>query len=267
VSGWGARQDTGVSSSIERYGLDFFVAPNGNCTLAIGSPIEECVYVYHIFPDTSQSPLHRIDGTDHWPTPKPRVAGDAQGNLFVIWRSPVAVNGSTAYTAVHANHYLEESGWEPEELLSTTGRFDCCSNLTTLPKIATDELGNAIGVWEEYDGTYSRVQASRFVADTGWTPKTGLGDVLDGNETNPEIVVDPFGNAVAAWIQDTGNGLKIYASRFLVNEGWGEARSIDVDDAGDSSDMSLAVNNSGQVFAVWAHADGSNYSIYSNRLN
>jgi hypothetical protein len=262
-SGWGERHSISVNTSITRYGLDLFVAPNGYGTVAIGSLPCSCIYFYRLIPDSTNILFHQIDGADESPVPKPQVAGDTQDNLFVVWRSQAATIDGTAYAAIQASHYLEGSGWEPEASLSTTARYD----YRNLPKIAADELGNAIGVWEDYDGTYSRVQACRYTADTGWTSKTNLGNVSDGDETAPEIVVDPYGNAVAAWIQDSGGGLKIYASRFLVSDGWTAARSIDVDDAGDSSDLSLAVNNSGQVFAVWARTDGTNDSIYANRLD
>jgi hypothetical protein len=191
----------------------------------------------------------------------PKVAGDGAGNyLFVVWKGPRI--GSSDLCRIYINRYIDGVGWSPVEILSEQGLY----RVDYTYSIGADSFGNAIVAWEESDGIHARIQARRFVGGSGWTPATAVGGSVSGDERNPKVVVDPYGNAVAVWIQGTGNGLKVYANRFVPAIGWIGAQPIDVDGAGDSSNLSLAANDYGQIASVWAHDDGHFSTIYANRF-
>jgi hypothetical protein len=74
------------------------------------------------------------------------------------------------------------------------------------PKVAMDDAGNAIVVWQQNDGTAERIYARRFSVGTGsYEPIQRLNDSADFtafNASAPAIAMDPVGGtAMAVWSQ------------------------------------------------------------------
>ena len=134
------------------------------------------------------------------------------------------------------------------------------------PQIAFDTDGNAFAVWSQYDGSRYNIQANRYTTGMGW----GLAELIETNDAsnavNPQISIDSSGNAVAVWIQSDGSSPdSVYANRYSVGQGWGNAELIETDDAGIVQSPQLGVDDSGNAVAVWTQFDGSRYNIWSNR--
>jgi hypothetical protein len=82
------------------------------------------------------------------------------------------------------------------------------------PEVAVDPSGNALAVWEQFDGTRGNIWANRFTPATGW----GTAQLLETDNTreavSPRVAVDSSGNALAVWYQFDGTRYNILANRF-----------------------------------------------------
>lgn len=82
------------------------------------------------------------------------VAVDRAGNALVLWAN---FSGSTVPNRIMANRYIVGRGW------STAASIDSNNGNQVLnPRLAIDGDGNAVAVWNQFDGTVQDVVASRF---------------------------------------------------------------------------------------------------------
>lgn len=133
------------------------------------------------------------------------------------------------------------------------------------PQIAFDGSGNAIAVWEQFDGTRYNIKANLYTAGTGW----GTAELIEtddiGNNDFPQLAMDSSGNAIAVWRQSDGTRLNIMANRYTKGTGWGNAELIEADDVGDAYFHQIAIDSSGNAIAVWSRDDGTQTNIMANR--
>ncbi|MFQ6012673.1 MAG: PKD domain-containing protein [Thermoplasmata archaeon] len=87
-----------------------------------------------------------------------------------------------------------------------------------------------------------------------------------GDVFNPQVAVDPQGNAVAVWAQSDGTRFNTWANRFVPGMGWGTAELIETDDAGTAFGAQVAVDPQGNAIAVWEQDDGTRFNIWANRF-
>ena len=154
---------------------------------------------------------------------------------------------------------------EPEFVWGTAEMIEAGAGDAHVPRVAVDPQGNATAVWQQTDGTRFNIWANRFVPDVGWGTaeliETGAGDVF-----NPQVAVDPQGNATAVWNQDDGTRLNMWANRFVPGVGWGTATLIETDDAGLALLPQVSVDPQGNATAVWQQDDGTRHNIWANRF-
>lgn len=82
------------------------------------------------------------------------------------------------------------------ELIETNDAGDA-----TNVQIVTDGEGNALAVWIQLDGTYLSIWSNRYAFGVGWGNAELIETDNEGRAGNPEIAIDPAGNAMAVWIQ------------------------------------------------------------------
>ena len=117
------------------------------------------------------------------------------------------------------------------------------------PQVAIDDSGNAVAIWDEFDGTRYNIWTNRYVAGTGW----GTAAVLEndpGDAFGPHVALDASGNAIAVWQQSDGTRYNIMASVFTPPSGWSTPTPIE-NDPNDARNVQLAMNTHGDAFAVW----------------
>ncbi len=161
--------------------------------------------------------------------------------------------GATALPAVKA--------WGAATLLGTNHLTDSSNQ-----QVAIDASGNALAVWQQFDGVINHIWANRYTPSTGW----GTGVLLETDSVNdaglPKVAFDPSGNALAVWTQSDGTHQNIWANRFTAaTSTWGTAVLIETDNAGDAYDPMVAFDGSGNALAVWYQNDGLHDHIRSNR--
>ncbi len=99
-----------------------------------------------------------------------------------------------------------------------------------------------------------------------WRVDTLIETDNSGSATDPEVAIDALGNALVVWSQSDGTRYNIWASRYTVGSGWGEAELIETDNAGDASGPQIAIDASGNGWAVWSQSDGgTSRNIWLNR--
>ena len=151
-------------------------------------------------------------------------------------------------------------GWG---VATTIGGDDSGSAL--YPQVAMDGSGNAIAVWQQYDGVRSNIWSTRFTVEEGWGESVLIETDNSGDARNPQIAVDDSGNAIAVWQQNDGTRYCIYSNRYVAGVGWGSATPIESYDSEGAFNPQIAVCESGSATVVWEQEDGEFGSIHSNR--
>ena len=67
------------------------------------------------------------------------------------------------------------------------------------PQIALDASGNALAVWQQFDGARYNIWANRYTAATGWGTAALIETDDAGDARDPQIAFDANGNALAVW--------------------------------------------------------------------
>ncbi len=132
------------------------------------------------------------------------------------------------------------------------------------PEIAVDGDGNAFAVWNHWYGSGNSVMANRYVAGYGWL-NAEIIDLGWGNTGAPKVATDGAGNAFAVWWQLEGARQSIWASRYVLGEGWEVPELIETDDAFNAFDPVIAADQDGNAIAVWIQGDGTGQSVFANR--
>ena len=83
---------------------------------------------------------------------RPQVAIDTNGNALAVWRQ----SDGTRYN-IWANRYTAGTGWGTAALIETDNAGNAFD-----PQVAIDTNGNALAVWQQYDGTRYNIWANRY---------------------------------------------------------------------------------------------------------
>jgi hypothetical protein len=126
-----------------------------------------------------------------------------------------------------------------------------------LPNVVVDSSGNAVAVWEIFNGSTSRVQAARLpFGSSTWISATAdlaTGITLDtGAKT--QLGIDALGNTTAGWINALGASSFIQSARLPSgSDTWTSLTDIA---ANIPSNLTLEVDPAGNAVAVWEARSG-----------
>ncbi len=185
----------------------------------------------------------------------PQLAMAANGNAVAVWQQSDGTRDN-----IWANHYVPGTGWTGPLLLETDD-----SGSAEHPQVAVDANGNAVAVWRQLSSSTYNIWANYYQQGVGWTGAVLIETVDSGSATNLHVAMDASGNAVAVWAQSDGTRQDIWANRYSTVDGWGQARKIEADDAGDALSPRVAMDADGNAIAVWEQWNGSRYDITANR--
>ncbi len=129
------------------------------------------------------------------------------------------------------------------------------------PQIATNLAGDAVMVWEMEiktgDKTKSVIRASRKKVNGGWTTPETI-SYSDQSTTDPDVVIDGYGNAYAVWRQYAPSFTippspgKVRAAKMSSDATWSSPVTLDIAVA---DDPRLGVDHSGNAVVVWRSSD------------
>jgi len=193
----------------------------------------------------------------------PQVAMDDNGNAVIVWSQS---DGS--YDQIFKSEYRKGTWTNPSSLadnISPNG-----GEVGWFPQVAMDDNGNAVIVWQQYDGNgYYQIFKSEYRKGV-WTNPSSLADNIspNGGEAwwNPQVAMDDNGNAVIVWSQSDGSNWQIFKSEYR-NGIWTNPASLadNISPDGQGADgPQVAMDDNGNAVIVWKQYDGSNYQIFKS---
>jgi hypothetical protein len=185
----------------------------------------------------------------------PDLAGDGNGDFMAVWIQDDGIRNN-----VRANRYNVDTGWGTAVLVETND-----DGTSMGPSVAMDASGNAVAVWDQYDGLRYNIYANHYETGSGWGTAELLEDIDDGYAESPSVVMDSEGNAIAVWRQWEGARANALANRYVEGVGWGEPEHLESYDDGNIRDVRVSVNSDGAAFAIWNQYGMGYDDVWSNR--
>jgi len=134
----------------------------------------------------------------------PKVAIDISGNAVAVWQQ----SDGTRFN-IWSNRFTASTGtWGTATLIETDNAGDAVN-----PRVAVDGAGNVVVVWNQNDGTQSRIYSNRYVVSVGtWGTAKPIDTKNLGDAFIPNVVMDSPGNAVVVWNQFDGPFFSIWSN-------------------------------------------------------
>ena len=133
-----------------------------------------------------------------------QVAIDPQGNAVAIW-----LRSDGANDRVEAASRPPGGFFGVPQLLSAPGQD------ASEPQVALDAQGNAVAVWRRFDGASFRVEAATRAPGGFFGASQLLSVSAPGqNAFEPQVALDPQGNALAIWGRSDGANNRIQAAPY-----------------------------------------------------
>jgi hypothetical protein len=127
------------------------------------------------------------------------------------------------------------------------------------PQVAVDSGGDAVAVWKRYDGTNQIIEAASRPAGGSWQAPVDL-SATGQNASEPQVAVDPSGDAVAVWKGSDGTNQIIEAASRPTGGSW--QAPVDISAIGqNASEPQVTVDPDGDGVAVWKGSDGANFIV------
>jgi hypothetical protein len=180
-----------------------------------------------------------------------QVALDTAGNAIVVWAR------AKGRTWVIQSAYRPFGGaWEAPRDLSLS------SSLAGAPQVAFGPAGDAVAVWQRFDGIRLGVQTASRSASTGsWSRPQNLSR-SEGDALSPQISVDADGNALAVWVASGGGqGPWEVQSAYRPNAGAWQQPELVTRNPDEVVSPQLVFDARGGAVAAWAALLGTNWAI------
>jgi hypothetical protein len=190
-----------------------------------------------------QGPLDLSDaGQD---AEEPQVAIDSSARALAVWSR---YDGSDF--VVQSARRLGGAWEKPPLDVSVAGQR------AEEPQVALDPAGNAVAVWSRFDGAKDIVQAAVGSGGGGaWSLPADL-SAAGQNAEEPQVAVDPGGNAVAVWTRRSSPTDVVQSSRRHAGGSWETAVPLSV--PGDSAEApQVSLDPNGNAVAVWSRTDAT----------
>jgi hypothetical protein len=184
-------------------------------------------------------------------------AVDAQGHTLAVWEQ---FDGER-YN-IWANRKAKGQGWGVAQLIETDNAGSAYN-----PRVAIDSQGNAIAVWQQFDGQHSRIAANRFIVGTGWSKAQWIDapNTPTTSEANaPQVSFDSQANATAVWQHKVGQRTRIVANRMVAGAGWGQAAPIESGN-GYASAPHIGNDAQGHLVALWQLQGSQDTTVRARR--
>ncbi|MFZ4857112.1 MAG: PKD domain-containing protein [Desulfuromonadaceae bacterium] len=257
ATGWGAAQLIETDNAGEAYYPQVAMDSSGNA-IAVWyqfDGIRSNIWANRYTPTAGWGTAQLIE-TDNGSAGSPQIAMTSGGTAMVVW-----YQYDTARANIWANRYTPITGWGTAQLIESDNPGDAVE-----PQVAIDPVGNAVAVWYQSDGSRNNIWANRYSQSTGlWGTAQLIETDNTGTAYNPQVVMDPGGNAVAVWVQSDGTRFNIYANQCSSAGAWGTAQLIENNNTGRAFYPHVAMDSSGTAMAVWQQYDTTRDNIWANR--
>jgi hypothetical protein len=138
-----------------------------------------------------------------------------------------------------------------------------------LPQVAMDNNGNAIIVWQQYNG--ANYQIFKSVYKNGvWIHPSNLTDHISSDAYdahNPQVAMDNNGNAIIVWEQNNGIDSQIFKSEYRGGIWANPVKLADITSpflSGWDLLPHVAMDNNGNAIIVWQQDDGAGWQVFKS---
>jgi hypothetical protein len=185
----------------------------------------------------------------------PQIAIDHAGNAVAIWHQT-----DGARYNVWANRFVVGTGWEGGAFVENDNTGDA-----QYAEVGMDANGNAIAVWQQFDGTRFNIMSNVLPSGGSWGTAEPIENDINPS-TLPQIAVNAAGEALAVWMheQDGGEGQDVMVNRYVPGSGWGASAPLDGTDRS-AILPKIVLNASGIGHAIWMEGDGTRFNIMASR--
>lgn len=198
-----------------------------------------------------------IESNDSGDASAPRVAIDASGNAVVVfWQF------DGARFNIWANRFVASNGtWGTAQLIENIETGDASA-----PQVAVNSVGDAVAAFWAHDGSRFGIWANRFSASSNtWADAEAIESNSGQDAGEPQVAIDPAGNAMVVWPQYDGTRNNIWANRFTASKGtWGNPQLVD-SAPGDAANPQVAMDDAGNALVVWRQLDGDRFDLWAKR--
>ena len=183
--------------------------------------------------------------TAHEDAVGPQVAVDPAGDEIVVW----ALGGGS-----DGQHWAVQAAARP----AGATRFGAPQELSVAgqnqdPQVAVDQAGDAIAVWQRFDGASAFVDAASLPAGASAWSAVELAGAAD--PSSPQVALDAAGDAVAVW-NDTNSVNQTVGTAYRPAGGSFSTPGSLSRPGANATDPHVALDQAGQTYAVWVGSDG-----------
>ncbi len=182
----------------------------------------------------------------------PAIGADYLGDVVVVWS---AFNQEVSIIQTASCTIL--GSWSSPSTISTL-EFNA-----SVPRLAVNRLGvlgNAIALWQHYNGSYFEINAAeRSIAGT-WSIPTAISQI-GGDGLLPGIAINDIGDALAGYVfNDYLNSYSAWVCSKAAGQSWQSLHQVsDGDDQVQST--SVALDATGRAIMAWSDFNGTHFEI------
>jgi hypothetical protein len=187
----------------------------------------------------------------------PQIALDPQGGATAVWEEEH--NG-----AVESATRSSGGIWSAPVTLSATGVR------ANWPQVAVDPQGNATAVWagRASNGRRTRIQSRRIQTATRpaggtWSAPVSISEPGHRLVQDPQIAVDPQGEATAIWQRSNGSELVVQGATHPAGGIWSAPVEITAGHGQGGQHLQLVVDSWGKATAIWEGYDASQGTTFA----
>jgi len=194
---------------------------------------------------------------------EPHISASGDGKAVLTWLETTA-----QYSDPKTIHFSwldpAKKVWSsaPEDTFTRT------STITSSPKVAISQNGNAFALWPEMDtvGHYN-LWAMQYLVGQGWTNVIETDKSANTAKSQHDLALDDVGNAFMDWYRNSYHG-DVFHNHYILGTGMGGTYMGASGSASRVNYLSnVAAAGDRNAFIVWGQWDNTNknYQIYSRR--
>jgi len=185
----------------------------------------------------------------------PQVALDPQGGATAVWEEESSGATQSATRPPGGN-------WSAPVTLSATGVR------AAWPQVAVDSQGNATAVWAGAVFSGGRIQSHRIQTATrpaggSWSAPVSISKPGHRHVQDPQIAVDPQGEATAIWQRSNGSDLVVQGATRPPGGSWSAPVEITAGHGQGGQHLRLAVDSWGNATAIWKGYDSNQGTTFA----
>jgi hypothetical protein len=186
----------------------------------------------------------------------PQIALDPLGGATAVWEEEHS-------GAIESSTRSSEGIWSAPVTLSAPGVG------AAWPQVAVDSEGNATAVWAGSAFRGGRIQSSRIQTAThpaggSWSAPVSISKSGHRHVQDPQIAIDPQGNATVIWQRSNGSYLVVQGATRPAGRSWSRPIDITTGYGRGGQHLQLVVDSWGNATAIWEGYDtrpGPNFAI------